>query len=63
MAERWLAELDRQLHECRLPRLRWGRIHTCTCGCIWEAVLVGRAGSAATMLRWALTRDPDRAEA
>lgn len=57
----WLAELDDELHECHLPKLRWGRIHTCACGCIREAILVGFAGSRDTRLRWSLTRDPDRA--
>jgi hypothetical protein len=53
----WLAELDDELHECHLPQLRRGLVHTCECGCIWEALLgfTGRAYG----LRWALTRDPD----
>jgi hypothetical protein len=57
MSAFWLAELDDELHECHLPPLRRGRIHTCECGCIWEAVCAGWRGQ----LRWALTRDPDRA--
>jgi hypothetical protein len=51
----WLAELDDELHECLLPQARRGRVHSCECGCIWEALGLG------SRLRWALTRDPDRA--
>lgn len=54
----WLAELDEQLHECHVPEPRRGRIYTCECGCIWEAV-----PTRSRTLRWALTRDPDRAGA
>ena len=63
MPDFWMAELDQELHECYLPQLKCGRIHSCECGCIWESVLVGYAGTAANKLRWALTRDPDRAGA
>jgi hypothetical protein len=50
----WLAELDEQLHECHVPEPRRGRIHSCECGCIWEALGLGNR------LRWALIRDPDK---
>lgn len=56
----WLAELDDELHECHLPQLRRGLVHTCECGCIWEALLGFRGiNRGAYGLRWALTRDPD----
>ena len=55
-AEYPFGELDAELHECALPKLKRGRIFTCDCGCIWEAVAVGWRGR----VRWALTRDPDR---
>ena len=54
------AELDAELHECALPRLKWGRVYSCEeCGCIWEAIMLG-FGGARVGLRWALARDPDR---
>jgi hypothetical protein len=57
----WLAQLDDELHDCHVPELRRGRIHECECGCTWEAL---RAfGPGGPRLRWALTRDPDRAGA
>lgn len=59
MAEFWLAELDDELHECHLPRHRWGRIHTCECGCIWEAILSGAPGLLGPQERWTLACDPD----
>lgn len=54
----WLAELDEQLHDCHVPEPRRGRIYTCGCGCIWEAI---REPVAPHRLRWVLVRDPDRA--
>jgi hypothetical protein len=54
------AELDAELHECHLPQPRRGLMHTCECGCIWEALLAFAPGG--PRLRWALTRDPDRVE-
>jgi hypothetical protein len=54
----WLAQLDEELHDCHVPPLRRGRIHTCECGCIWEAVPASFPPW--PRLRWALARDPDR---
>lgn len=61
MSEFWLAELDDELHECAVPALRRGRIFTCDCGCIWEAIPQPVHPYRAPVLRWVLIRDPDRA--
>jgi hypothetical protein len=58
MADFWLAELDDELHECHLPRHRWGRIYACECGCVWEAILSGVPGLLGLQERWTLARDP-----